>query len=79
MLNVILQENAVHEGASLCVAEATPELVQQLGFEKVQGEFLDEYKSNAILYKHKKTGAEVMSVTNEDENKVFGIVSRPPP
>ena len=62
-----------------CVAEATPELVQQLGFEKVQGEFLDEYKSNAILYKHKKTGAEVMSVTNEDENKVFGIVFRPPP
>lgn len=59
--------------------EASPELVKQLGFEKVQEQFLDEYNSTAVLYKHKKTGAEVMSVTNEDENKVFGIVFRTPP
>ncbi|KAH7306374.1 hypothetical protein KP509_22G008200 [Ceratopteris richardii] len=59
--------------------EANPEVVKQLGFEKVQEQFLDEYKSTAILYRHKKTGAELMSVTNEDENKVFGIVFRTPP
>lgn len=59
--------------------EASPELVNKLGFEKVKEQFLDEYKSTAILYKHKKTGAELMSVTNEDENKVFGIVFRTPP
>jgi len=28
--------------------------------------------------RHKKTGAEVMSVCCEDENKVFGIVFRTP-
>jgi hypothetical protein len=60
-------------------AEANYELAQQLGFEKVEDEFLEEYKSNAILYRHKKTGAEVMSVINDDENKVFGIVFRTPP
>jgi Zn-dependent M16 (insulinase) family peptidase len=32
-----------------------------------------------VLFKHKKTGAEVMSVLNDDENKVFGIVFRTPP
>ncbi|KAH7404793.1 hypothetical protein KP509_15G043100 [Ceratopteris richardii] len=54
-------------------------MVKQPCFEKVQEQFLDEYKSTAILYRHKKTGAELMSVTNEDENKVFGIVFRTPP
>ncbi|THG05826.1 hypothetical protein TEA_026437 [Camellia sinensis var. sinensis] len=38
-----------------------------------------ECKSRAVLYKHKKTGAEIMSVSNDDENKVFGIVFRTPP
>lgn len=32
-----------------------------------------------MLYKHKKTGAEIMSVSNDDENKVFGVVFRTPP
>ncbi|KAH7372760.1 hypothetical protein KP509_17G019600 [Ceratopteris richardii] len=59
--------------------EDNPEMVKQPCFEKVQEQFLDEYKSTAILYRHKKTGAELMSVTNEDENKVFGIVFRTPP
>ncbi|KAH6557476.1 hypothetical protein KP509_1Z112400 [Ceratopteris richardii] len=56
-----------------------PEVVKQPCFEKVQEQFLDEYKSTAILYRHKKTGAELMSVTNENENKVFGMVFRTPP
>ncbi|KAH7277479.1 hypothetical protein KP509_39G053600 [Ceratopteris richardii] len=59
--------------------EDNPEVVKQPCFEKVQEQFLNEYKSTAILYRHKKTGAELMSVTNEDENKVFGIVFRTPP
>jgi hypothetical protein len=32
-----------------------------------------------MLYKHKKTGAEVMSLRNTDENKTFGVVLRTPP
>jgi hypothetical protein len=58
---------------------ADPELVKELGFEEVQEQFVDEYKSTATLYRHKKTGAEIMSVVNDDENKVFGIVFRTPP
>lgn len=58
---------------------ADPELVKELGFEQVQEQFVDEYKSTATLYRHKKTGAEIMSVINDDENKVFGIVFRTPP
>lgn len=52
---------------------------EKFGFEKVSEEFIEECKSKAVLYKHKKTGAEVMSVSNDDENKVFGVVFRTPP
>lgn len=54
-------------------------MAEKLGFEKVTEEFIEECKSRAVLYKHKKTGAEIMSVSNDDENKVFGIVFRTPP
>lgn len=55
---------------------ADDDVAEKLGFEKVSEEFIEECKSRAVLYKHKKTGAEIMSVSNDDENKVFGIVSR---
>lgn len=52
---------------------------EKLGFEKISQQIVDECKSTATLYRHKKTGAQVMSVSNDDENKVFGIVFRTPP
>lgn len=55
------------------------DVAEKLGFEIVSEQEIDECKSKAILYKHKKTGAEIMSVANDDENKVFGIVFRTPP
>ncbi|CAM8941621.1 unnamed protein product [Rhodiola kirilowii] len=55
------------------------EAAERYGFEKVSEQFISECKSKAVLFKHKKTGAEVMSVTNDDENKVFGVVFRTPP
>lgn len=58
---------------------ADDEVAEKYGFEKVSEQFIDECKSKAVLYKHKKTGAEVMSVSNDDENKVFGVVFRTPP
>lgn len=61
------------------VIGADDEVAKKLGFEKVSEEFIEECKSRAVLYKHKKTGAEIMSVSNNDENKVFGIVFRTPP
>ena len=55
------------------------EYAAKLGFEKVSEQIIDECKSTAVLYKHKKTGAEVMFVSNDNENKVFDIVFRTPP
>ncbi|KAL9238159.1 hypothetical protein vseg_012625 [Gypsophila vaccaria] len=52
---------------------------EKLGFEKVSEQSVQECKSKAVLYRHRKTGAQVMSVSNDDENKVFGIVFRTPP
>ncbi|KAK7405816.1 hypothetical protein VNO78_07426 [Psophocarpus tetragonolobus] len=60
-------------------AEVKDEVALKLGFEKVSEEFIPECKSKAVLFRHIKTGAQVMSVSNDDENKVFGIVFRTPP
>ncbi len=40
---------------------------------------ISELNSHARLYRHDKTGARVISVTNNDENKAFGITFRTPP
>eukprot|EP00775_Hariotina_reticulata_P005466 gene5466-5701_t len=48
------------------------------GFELVQQQFVKEYDSHVLLYKHSKTGAELISVVNSDENKTFGAVFRTP-
>ncbi|CAA7400905.1 unnamed protein product [Spirodela intermedia] len=54
-------------------------IAQKFGFKKISEEVIDECKSTAVLYEHLKTGTEIMSLTNDDENKVFGIVFRTPP
>ncbi|KAE9596452.1 hypothetical protein Lal_00007907 [Lupinus albus] len=59
--------------------QVNDEVAHQFGFQKVSEEFISECKSKAVLFKHIKTGAEVISVSNHDENKVFGIVFRTPP
>ncbi|HTN64410.1 MAG TPA: insulinase family protein [Devosia sp.] len=48
-------------------------------FELVRDEHIAEVNSQAKLYRHKKTGAEVLSLINDDENKVFGITFKTPP
>ncbi|KAJ7560363.1 hypothetical protein O6H91_04G126700 [Diphasiastrum complanatum] len=59
--------------------DSNADVAKELGFAKIEEQFIEEYKSTAILYRHEDTGAEVISVVNEDENKVFGIVFRTPP
>ena len=49
------------------------------GFRLVRDERIDELKTRAQLYRHVKSGAEVLSLENDDENKVFGISFRTPP
>src|SRR3954462_13215664 len=48
-------------------------------FDLVRDETIPEIASNVKLYRHKKTGAEVLSFVNDDENKVFGITFKTPP
>jgi Zn-dependent M16 (insulinase) family peptidase len=48
-------------------------------FDLVRDETIPEISSEVRLYRHKKTGAEVLSFLNDDENKVFGITFRTPP
>ncbi len=49
------------------------------GFELVHEREIPEYKTRAKLYRHLKTGAELLSMENDDENKTFGITFRTPP
>lgn len=49
------------------------------GFELIKEEHVAEIKTDARFYRHIKTGAELLSLTRDDENKVFGITFRTPP
>ncbi|NJN84599.1 MAG: peptidase M16, partial [Caldilineaceae bacterium] len=49
------------------------------GFEEVRKETIAEINTTARLYRHVATGAELLSLENDDENKVFGISFRTPP
>lgn len=48
-------------------------------YEVIQKEDLSGIKSQGILLKHKKSGARVLLMENDDENKVFAIGFRTPP
>ncbi|HHB89919.1 MAG TPA: peptidase M16 [Anaerolineae bacterium] len=49
------------------------------GFELVEARDIPEINSRVRLFRHIKTGARLISVENDDENKVFGIGFRTPP
>ncbi len=49
------------------------------GFELLQSREIAELNTVAKHYRHVKTGAELLSLENGDENKVFGIAFRTPP
>ena len=49
------------------------------GFELLREQVLPEINSIGRLYRHAKTGAELLSLVNDDENKVFGITFSTPP
>ena len=49
------------------------------GFECLREQDIPELNTRALLYRHTRTGAELLSLINDDENKVFGITFRTPP
>ena len=50
-----------------------------LGFDLIMETWVEEIRSQAALYRHRATGARVLSMVNDDTNKVFGITFRTPP
>lgn len=52
---------------------------EQYGFELLSERHIAEYNTTAKLYRHIKSGAQLLSMENADENKVFGITLRTPP
>lgn len=49
------------------------------GFTLLRRQFIPELNTDAHLFRHVKTGAELLSLQNDDENKSFGIAFRTPP
>ncbi len=54
-------------------------MTQLHGFELVDEQPVTELSSVARLWRHEKTGAQLLSMVNDDENKVFGVSFRTPP
>ena len=48
-------------------------------YELVKEEQIKELNGTGYVYRHKKTGARVVVVSNEDDNKVFQIGFKTPP
>ena len=53
--------------------------VEHPAYEVIRKDFVEEYGAATTLYRHKKSGAELLSVSSDDDNKVFGITFRTPP
>ena len=55
-------------------------ILEHPAYEQKEKFKIDEYGLEGVLYTHKKSGAQVISVlAPEDDNKVFGITFRTPP
>ncbi len=48
-------------------------------FELLNEKTLSEISGTAKLWQHKATGAQILSIVNDDENKCFGVSFRTPP
>eukprot|EP00980_Cylindrotheca_fusiformis_P030927 scaffold25645_cov206-Cylindrotheca_fusiformis.AAC.2 len=64
--------------------EATTDIGKAMGiehpaYEIINKDMVEEYGAATTLYRHKKSGAELLSVSTDDDNKVFGITFRTPP
>lgn len=49
------------------------------GFQVVDEEFIPENESNVFTLEHLKSGARLLFVQNQDDNKVFSVSFRTPP
>ena len=49
------------------------------GYELVKAEVLKDMNSAGLILRHKKSGARVVVISNDDNNKVFSIGFKTPP
>ncbi len=49
------------------------------GFELTRDTTIAELDAQARIYRHVKSGAQLLSISLDDENKVFGVSFRTPP
>lgn len=49
------------------------------GFKLLDTHNIDEINSNAFVYEHEKSGARLLHLKNDDDNKVFSVAFRTPP
>ncbi len=61
------------------VLKSKDDLVNMDAYELVHEENLTDLNSLGLLFRHKKTGARVLVISNDDNNKVFNIGFRTPP
>lgn len=54
-------------------------MTEQHGFVLVREAHIAEIATWARLYRHQRTGAELLSLENDDENKAFGVAFKTPP
>ncbi len=54
-------------------------MAQMHGFDLIREQYAPEINSTARMFRHARTGAELLSLENDDENKSFGITFRTPP
>lgn len=47
-------------------------------YELIETKRIEELSTDASLYRHKKSGARIFTMKNDDDNKVFGIAFRTP-
>jgi len=64
--------------ATTC-SSSTITTVEHPAYDIIQRDMVTEYGYDCTLYRHKKSGAELLSVVTDDDNKVFGITFRTPP
>jgi len=68
----------MHSSSTLSTAVIT-EAVEHPAYDLIAKDVVNEYGYDCTLYRHKKSGAELLSVVADDDNKVFGITFRTPP
>lgn len=49
------------------------------GFKLIEDVYIEEIKANGKVFEHEKTGARLLNISNDDDNKVFAIGFRTPP